>query len=326
VIPKNSRVNPFNFFVSTKDQWILRAISLAIAVILWITVLGGKRIEITKNVSLDYQLPTGIVIANTVPKEIVFRIVGPRIFVKEFQDRNVALPVDLKNAKVGEREFLVRESVLDLPLGLKVSSVSQTVIPIRLDRVAIKRVPVRPNINQNLTEGFKVKSVTVRPSLVEIRGAQSRVNIIEALPTDPITLLSGTLNQELISNLDLRDYTGIQLADVDKSVTVSVELEGELSRKWIKGIPVEIKVKGGPPKTDLNTLGVRVRPAKVSLLVEGPERTLSGLSEKDIQIWAELPELAEGRYSSKLVWKLSPDLRVIKRTSDAVEIVVPDLL
>jgi YbbR domain-containing protein len=325
---KTTKSSKFNFLANPKDHWSLRAVSLFIAVILWITVLGGKRIEVTKTVSLDFQLPADLVIANSVPKEITFRIIGPRAFVKEYQDRNMTIPVDLKNAKVGETEFFVKESTLDLPLGLKVSSISQSLIPIRIDRVAIKRVPVRPNISANFSEGFKVKNVTLKPSTVEIRGARSRVNIIEALPTEPITLLSGSMNQELLSVLDLRDYSGIQIADTDKTITVSVELEGELSRKWIRSIPVEVRIRTAQvsESVDVKSLGVRVKPSKVNLLIEGPESKLGDLDEKEIQVWAEIPQLKGGNYASKLVWKLAPDLRVVKRSTDTVEVTVPGIL
>jgi YbbR domain-containing protein len=327
-MPKILRGPQAQGFFSQKDLWILRAVALFIAIILWMTVLGGKRIEITKTVGLDFQVPPGLIIANSVPKELTFRITGPRAFVKEFLDRNIVIPVDLKNAKIGDVEYFVKESSLDLPIGLKVVSVSQTQIPLKIDRIAIKRVPVSASFGSNLTDGFKIKNVTLKPSTVEIRGAQSRVQMIEALPTDSIVLLSGSLHQEVLSTLDLRDYAGLQIAESDKSILVSVELEGELSRKWVKNIPVDVRVKTGAlnDSVEVKSLGVRVKPARVSLLIEGPEKILSELEPSTIQVWAEIPTLKGGAVSTKLVWKLAPELRVVKRSTDSVEVLVPSIL
>src|SRR5690606_13510160 len=102
-------MKPNRFFGHTrKDVWLLRAVALVISIILWMTVLGGKRIEITKTVSLDYQIPEHLVVSNQAPKEVSFRVAGPRAFLKEVEERSMSLPIDLRSAKPGDYEVVIR--------------------------------------------------------------------------------------------------------------------------------------------------------------------------------------------------------------------------
>src|SRR5690606_14263656 len=78
-----------------RDLWLLRAVALVITLLLWVTVLGGKKVEVTKRVTLDYQYPKNFIIANQVPSEVTFRVSGPRAFLNEFQERPVSIPINL---------------------------------------------------------------------------------------------------------------------------------------------------------------------------------------------------------------------------------------
>jgi YbbR domain-containing protein len=72
-------------------------------------------------------------------------------------------------------------------------------------------------------------------------------------------------------------------------------------------------------------MGVRMKPSKVSFLIEGPEKSMIDLSADQIEAWVEIPNLSQGQYKVQLDWKLPPDLRIVKRSADQVEVVVPPL-
>ena len=310
-----------------RDLWILRLVAFLISVLLWITVLGGKKVEVTKKVFLDYQLPKNLVIANQFPREVTFRFSGPRAFIKDIEERNIVIPVDLKAVRIGEIEFILREDLIDVPLGLKVISFSPAAIPLKIDRAVTKRVPIRPVFSGQLPEGMKITGITLRPSTVEVRGAQSRLLTIESVPTEPISLSSNSLKQEIDAQLSLVDYPGIYLDDQARFVHVSAELEGAIERKWIKQVPVMLRVGTGArgKSVDASTLGIQIRPKTIDFWLEGPSSVLSKMTNLDIQVWAEIPVLKGGSYRSRLDWTLNPDIRVVRRSADLVDVVVPPL-
>ncbi|MBS1982801.1 MAG: hypothetical protein JST16_01405 [Bdellovibrionales bacterium] len=313
---------------SRRDTWLLRGIAAVISLLLWITVLGGKKMEITKKVVLDYQLPKELVIANQAPHEVTFRVTGPRALIREVEDRAKSIPIDLSAAKVGDYEVVIREEMLELPLGLKVVSVSQSSIPLRLDRMATKRVPMRPVFAGQLPVGLKVVSLTFKPSTVEIHGASQKVVGIDAVPTEPISLSANSLRQEFEVKLNLDDLSGVSVEEPFRVVHLVAELEGSLSRKWLKNVPITLRVRsGGSTRVvqDPGSLGIRLRPSVVNFLLEGADKVVSKLKSSDVEVWAEIPELKAGTVRSRLDWRLSPDVRVVKRTSDWVDVVVPPL-
>jgi YbbR domain-containing protein len=310
-----------------RDTWLLRAAAMVISIMLWMTVLGGKKVEMTKKIPLDYQLPKGLVISNQVPREVSYRVAGPRAFLKEIEDREMTIGIDLTSFNVGEYEVPIREDMLDVPLGLRVLSVSQSTIPLKIERVVPKWVPIRAVFAGQLPAGIRIARVTLKPSTVEIRGAPSRLQSIESVPTEPITPSPNSLKQETDVRLSMLELPGIHVDEGAKVVHVVAELEGSLSRKWIQNVPITVRIGAGrnAKYVDPTTLGIRIKPATVNFILEGPDEVISKLKPKDVEVWAEIPALKQGRYKARLDWRLAPELRVVKRSTDSVEVVVPQL-
>lgn len=310
---------------SQRDLWILRLVALLISVLLWITVLGGKRIEITKTVNLDYQMAKDLVIANKYPLTVVFRVIGPRAFLKEFEDRAISIPLDLRDAKVGEYDVVIREEMLDVPLGLKVVSVNPQIISIKIDRAVTKRVPIRAIFAGQLPQGMRVSRVTMMPSTIEVRGAQSRLQTLDAIPTEAISLSANSLRQEFDTSISLAELPGAEIDEKDRVVHILAELQGSLSRRWLTGIPVKVRLSNGR-KLDsaaVRKLNLDIRPASVRFLLEGPDSMVRGVKMKDVEVWADVGELKQGRNQARLDWRLAPELRVVRRSSDWVDVEVP---
>jgi len=307
-----------------RDIWLLRAVALIITLLLWVTVLGGKKIEITKKVNLDFQIPANFVISNQVPSEVTFRVTGPRAFLKEFQERSITIPINLKNSQEGDYEVVIQEDMLEIPLGLRVTAISQSSMTVKLDKLTTKRVPVRAVFREDLSE-VKIRSVTVQPSTVEILGPRNRLKNIEAVPTESISMGLDNLQEAIVAKITTNDFPGVRLAEEGQVVEVSVETDGTPPRRLLKDISVKVKMNrnGQLLPIPLEPRGIKIRPRTVNIYVEGAKSRIDNLSAQDIEVWAELKALKAGVYRSRLVWTLPPDVRVVRRSSDWVEIVVP---
>jgi YbbR domain-containing protein len=309
-----------------RDLWLFRFVALIIAILLWLTVLGGERFEINKVVFLDYQVPEHLVISNSAPREIVLRVAGPQAFIKDYEARRITRTVDLTKAQQGEYEVPLHEAMFDLPLGLHMISVSQSSVTVRLDRAAWKRVPVRAAFVGTLPEGFRVTSVTLKPSTIEVRGPETRLRSLDSLSTEGITLASDSLIQEFDTKISLRDHPGLLIDEQQQVVNVTVQLEGSLARRSIDKIPVRVRLEGGASNRrilNLRSNGIQLTPSEVTFLLEGPEEIMKDLSRQSVDVWAEIPELREGIQRVRLDWGLPPGVRVVRRSSDWVEVSIP---
>lgn len=308
-----------------KDIWLVRAVALIISIILWMAVLGGEQVEVTKKFNFDYQLPEHLMISNSAPLDMSFRVSGPQAFIKDFETKQINRTIDLSKAQQGEHTVYLTEELLDLPLGLHLISAPQDKITVKLGRAAWKRVPIRAVFDNQLPEGFGIKSITLKPSTVEIRGPEARLRSIDTLATEGLVLASDSLIQEFDVKLGLRDYPGVVLDEQNSTIHVAVQLMGSLARSSITHIPVRVRVVGanGSKTINLRKTGIMVTPAKVNFMFEGPADVMKTLRRRDIDVWAEVSELKEGIQRVRLDWGLPPEVRVVKRSTDWIELVIP---
>jgi len=305
-----------------RDLWLLRAVALIISILLCLTVLGGKRVEIIKKFQLDYQLKKGLVLGNQAPQEVQVRVIGPRAFMKEFQDRQSSIPIDLTKFQAGDFEVPLKEEMFDVPLGIKVLSMSQNGIPLRIDYLSSKRVPIRAVFAPGLGEDLKVKSVTFKPSTVEIQGSRGRLITIDAIPTEAMVISNDNAKQDVEVKLTTSDFPGVSIREIDRMVQASIEVEGELVQRLFAKIPIEIRVGSGAQMKIIDSLkrGVKLHPEFASFTLEGSAKKILQMTHEDIEAWVEIPVAKNGLQRSKLVWKLSPDVRVVKRSTDWVDV------
>jgi len=308
-----------------KDIWLFRAVALIISVILWMTVLGGERVEINKIIYFEYLTPEHLMISNNATREITVRVAGPQAFIKDYEARRVTKSIDLSKADQREYEIAIRDDMLDLPLGLHAVSIPQQTLLVRLDRAAWKRVPVRAAFLGSLPEGFRVTNVTLKPSTVEIRGPESRLRSIDSLVTDGITLASDALVQEFDTKVSVKEHPGVLVDEQSQQIHVTVQIEGTLKRRSVDKIPVRVRLAGATGRRTLNLArtGIQLTPADVTFLLEGPEEAMKDLGRGSVDVWAEIPELTEGLQRVRLDWGLPPGVRVVKRSTDWVEVLVP---
>jgi YbbR domain-containing protein len=303
-----------------RDYWVLRVIALVFSIFLWIAVIGGKKGEITKEVSIDYRLREGTMLANNAPKAVSFRVRGPRAFLKEMEEKEIRLPLDLSQMSLGDNDILLSEDMLEVPLGIEVIGVLPKQVSLSVDNISKKRVTVRPMIQANLPEGFKLKSVSSNPSTVEIKGPRRTLRFMDSLPTEEIKIDASSAFQEYKVKPNLVDFPGVSLAENVDSIYLSVNLDGPTSRKTFTGIPVKLKIGEGKSAKELGPSNTKVflQPMKVSMTLEGSQALIEKMNIANIEVWAELPEWSKGKHRLRVLWQLPPQVKVIQRSTDYI--------
>lgn len=213
--------------LSWSESFALKAVSLLLALILWITILGFKKEELEKRVQLKPLHSPDFMITNEIPSHITFVLSGPRVLLKKVEQGISSIQPDYRQAQEGVVGFPIREDLIgELPTGVRVVSFSPVMVQIRLEKVMQKAVSVRPTLQGEPPEGMEV-SATVLPQKVPVVGPKSVIESLEFIATEPISIGSesgdgAAKSQEV--NLEVDKMQKIQLTG-DKSVQVRIRFK-----------------------------------------------------------------------------------------------------
>lgn len=203
------------------ENWVLKLISLAFAVVLWFFVMGESRMEVTHVAPLEYKnLPAGLMIASEVPTSVAIMISGPRAMQVNLSPGDISLSVDLKGLSAGVTSFRRLEESLNIPAGLKITRISPSYVDVKLERVRERDVPVRVVLTGEPAPGFIVKSSKAIPAKVTVSGAESELKGVSEVVTEGIDL---THVQESFSQTVAISYIG-NYTDLKETKTVEVQV------------------------------------------------------------------------------------------------------
>ena len=113
-----------------------KAVSLFIALILWVTILGRRDFVLTKTIEVEFILPAHFQVISQNTDHVKVKIAGPRTALKRFVDSGSSqlLPIQFATQTEGSFEVEVPVQKIDLPFGVKVMSVKPAKIHVQVGR------------------------------------------------------------------------------------------------------------------------------------------------------------------------------------------------
>jgi len=218
------------------ENWMLKFISLAFAVVLWFFVMGESRMEVTHVAPLEYEnLAEELMIASEVPTSASIRISGPRALQVNLSPSDISLSIDLQGLSAGVTSFKRLEESLNIPTGLKITRISPSYVDVKLERVRDRDVPVRVVLVGEPALGFLVKSVKSVPDKITVSGAESELKGVSEVVTEGIDLSNV---QESFSQVVAISYIG-NYTDLKETKTVEVQVVLQPDPDYIPPQPVE---------------------------------------------------------------------------------------
>lgn len=211
--------------LSWSESFALKAVSLLLALILWITILGFKKEELEKRVPLKPLHSPDLMITNEIPSHITFVLSGPRVLLKKVEQGIGAIQPDYLRAQEGVVGFPVREDLIgELPTGVRVVSFTPVMVQIRLEKVLQRAIPVHPIVHGEAPEGMEVVK-TATPARVQVIGPKSVIEGLEFIPTEAISISAndpkGADTKAVEAALEVDKMQKIQLIG-DKAVQVKI--------------------------------------------------------------------------------------------------------
>jgi YbbR domain-containing protein len=288
-----------------------KLISIAIAIVLWMIVLGSRNVEATKEIPLEVITPTDLVPANEIPDRIAFRLSGPKAFLRTVLDRKEEpIRVNLSGAKAGLVTYRFFSDNIRVPIGVKVLSINPTAVLIKLEAIKKRDVPVKIELRGSVPEGFRIAKMEVRPPHVRIRGAESRVDGLSELVTSPIDVSHLHQEFERDAPLDLARH-GVQAEGALPKVFIDVEPVSANFR--IKNVDVRV----------VSLAKYRVEEKTVSVLVRAEEKDLNDLktfNHGKIYGVVDLTGKPKGKYQVPVKIVLPEGVGLVKVVPDKVNV------
>lgn len=172
------------------DNWGLRLLALALAVLAW-SFLGVGQREQTNETTVEpfvtYRLPEDYMLLDSQDRVRV-RLQGPASRIAGLNPFQVSVEVELRDRELGSHEIALISDYVIAPAGLEVTSIEPNVLTVKLDREVSELRPIDVQLIGEPAAGAVAREPTVFPIQALITGPESRVSQLTALSTTPISL------------------------------------------------------------------------------------------------------------------------------------------
>src|SRR5215218_10456102 len=252
------------------EDWSLKLLSFAIAIVLWLLVTGQNQpVTAHVNVQLNFIRPPSLEISNDPPRTVDVMLTGSRNKLDDLTSLDLVATVDISDQRAGERVLrLADKAQISLPQGIKVDGFQPSAIPIRLEEIVERQVTVEPKLEGKPADGFEVYAFRPSKGSVTVRGPASRVNALQKVMTESIWL-AGHKESFTASNLTI-DVPDPKIDLLEPVVSVDVEIGERRIEKNVSGVAVS------------TSQGGKVQPATTSVTLEGVPSLLDTLKAEDI--------------------------------------------
>ena len=174
------------------DDWVVKALALAITFALWLGVTGLRTPtrERLRNISLAVRVSNDIEITNSPVQEVDLVVTGDKRKIDQIKREDLVVSLDLTDALPGDRTVKISpENVnVELPTGIKLEEVQPNKIAVKLEQVEEREISVKADTEGSVADGFEIYSETVLPNKIKVRGPSSYVRSLDSVSTEKINL------------------------------------------------------------------------------------------------------------------------------------------
>jgi len=195
------------------------------ACLAWYAATGKRRATISvrsakANLTL-VNLPSDIILTSTVPDTLNLQLRGP-LPVIGAASASMEVYLDLSEARPGEHVYPIDLSGISVPPEVEIIAADPSEIKINLERLRIRSLPVRPQLEGRPAPGFKLGVVRVQPETVRIQGPDQKIAGMESLQTLPISIEGAIETLQLPVEIKLQDPFVRLLTPVPLKVRVEI--------------------------------------------------------------------------------------------------------
>jgi len=167
-------------------NWRLKALSVAVAALLWFVVVGPQKSEVGMSVPIQYtNLPQAMEITGKWMDRIDVRVRGSESGLANLKPGSVRAVVDLGHVVPGLNYFRISAKNLLVPPGIAIAQIRPSDLHLYIETALIRKMPVIPSIAGALPERNKI---VVAPAEVAVRAVQGDLKKMTSVTTEPISI------------------------------------------------------------------------------------------------------------------------------------------
>lgn len=269
------------------NRFFIKLLCLLMSFLLFLFVRYQKEYSKDYITKMDIRnVPSRLMIANNVPENI-------RVTLKGFRDNIYDLPtefqayIDLTNASIGSNMYEVYLTG-NIDYSKMNVIVSPNKIPVILDEIAYKTVPIKASIVGKTSIGVTVGDILLQPSNSIISGPKSIISAINEINTYNIDLSDKYIDYSVISRINLPNNVK---SDVSR-VNVNVIFNKNLEKKEFNDIAINISNLNSKFKVN-NSLIVK------KVVLEADKSLITNISANDLTLYVNLKQMTNaGIYSN----------------------------
>jgi YbbR domain-containing protein len=252
------------------DNWGYKVAALVLAVLLWFNVSAGERRDQPVRTRLDFVVTDTSWVVVDVPTEATTNFQGRRRDISRLilDQPRLRYVIDSVTAPV-MRILLQPEMVsYDPELGVRPTDVRPSAVELLFEPRVTREVQVEPVIEASAASGFVIVGVPeLDPATVTVRGRESEVEGLVAVPTERLSLRNVARTETYRLAL-LLSPEPTSMSVEPQSVLATIEVDSLVERT------LEVPLRATGAAAD----GVRLERDRILVLVRGAARRVRSLT------------------------------------------------
>jgi YbbR domain-containing protein len=290
----------------------LKALSLGLALMLWMVVSGEETVERGLRVPLELtQVPAGLELLGDVPATVDVRVRGASGALSRVGTGDVVAVLDLHTAQPGRRLFPLTPDQVRVPFGVEIVQVLPSAVTMAFEPSASREVPIVPAVDGRPAPGYVVGPLSAEPRAVEVIGPDSAVKRATEVVTEPVSVEGATTHVKQSVILGLLD-PALRLKTA-RSAMVTVQILRAPLERTLRNQPVHLRNLGP-------NLQAEAVPAAVDLTLRGNREALGRVTSDDLVAFIDLAGLGPGQYSLTVHAESSRDAGVTRVNPESVQV------
>lgn len=131
---KNKLSNSDSYYLKSLlfDNFAYKTVSLFVALVLWLAILGRRDFVSTKEVELLFTPAKGHMVMSQSADKIKVKISGSQAIIKKNRERFQSIMIDASSYPSGIHDVDISNQSFDLPPGIRILSVRPNVVKIEI--------------------------------------------------------------------------------------------------------------------------------------------------------------------------------------------------
>lgn len=292
----------------------LKALSVGIAVLLWLTVAGEPMVERILRVPLELQnIPSDLVVVESPPAQVDVRVRGASSALTHLSDGDVVAVLEMEYVRPGRRLFSVTPAQVRAPFGVEIEQVTPGTVAVTFERSGVKVVSVQPVVEGEPAEGYVIGAVASDPPTVEVVGPQSALTDLTHAVTEGVSVQGASRTVRGMVTIGVGDARLRLSAPQIARVTIT-----------IVAAPVERTIPGVALELHNVPQGRRARatPPAATVVLRGPGDRVSALGTAAVTAFVDVAGLGRGRHTLPVQVVLPQDLEMVRTQPATVTVTV----